>query len=74
HQPAIFVEIDDGALREQGSSAAELVAWLRANAYEPHRIERDGKMTRLRSDDALKFAAGRPYSDFLFLPPILRNE
>jgi len=33
-RPALFIELDDANLRDQGSSAADLVGWLEARGYK----------------------------------------
>lgn len=45
--PALFIELDDDNLRDQGSSAKELVEWLRGHGYRVHEAENDAP---LRSD------------------------
>lgn len=62
HKPALFVEVDDNALRQQQSSAGELVAFLAGLGYRPYRLQRSGPPVAL---------AGEPgtdgYEDVLFL-------
>ena len=40
--PALFIEVDDAALRTQRSTADELVAFLAAYGYRPYRLRRRG--------------------------------
>jgi FkbM family methyltransferase len=63
-RPALFVEIDDSALREQGSSAAELFDFLAAFGYRPHRLRFFGAPLPL--DPKQTGMSGR-YQDVLFL-------
>ena len=42
YRPALFIEIDDAALRSQQSTAQEVVAFLAANDYAPYRLRRRG--------------------------------
>ena len=61
-RPALFVELDDGALRLQGSSADELMAFLSERGYRPYRLRRFGAPL------AWTPAGGhRGYEDVLFL-------
>lgn len=39
-RPALFIELDDENLRDQGSSAKELVEWLTGRGYRVHAAER----------------------------------
>lgn len=41
-RPALFVEIDDAALRRQGGSADELMTWLRGRGYRSYNLDWDG--------------------------------
>lgn len=64
-RPTLFIEIDDGALRAQGSSATEVLCWLRERGYAPFRLHADGRTARLSGDDV---ASAPAYIDVLFLP------
>jgi FkbM family methyltransferase len=64
-RPVLFVEIDDSALRGQGSSAIELLTWLGARDYLPHRLRRRGKPVPLMPE---YFISESGYVDALFLP------
>lgn len=46
-RPALFIELDDDNLREQGASARELVEWLSGRGYRVHAAEDEAP---LRSD------------------------
>lgn len=62
-RPALFVEVDDAALRIQQSSADELVQFLAAHGYLPYRLARTGPPRRLPTQ-----GLGREhYEDVLFL-------
>lgn len=66
--PAVYMEVDDQALKDSGSSAAALVEWMHEEGYRPHAV------TGKRVSDALSMAEMRAlmgklgYADFLFLP------
>ncbi|MCB0792623.1 MAG: FkbM family methyltransferase [Flavobacteriales bacterium] len=49
--PLLFVEVDDENLRDNGSSAGELLAWLRGSGYATHDAERDVPL-----EEGLEFA------------------
>lgn len=63
--PALFIEIDDAALRSQHSTARELVAFLAAYGYEAYRLRRLGPPEPI-SPHALG-CDGYGYEDVLFL-------
>jgi len=67
HRPALFVEIDDSALRAMGSSAVDLAASLLDLGYRPHALSRSGDAIRLDIDTISKQIAERGYTDVLFL-------
>jgi FkbM family methyltransferase len=61
--PALFIEVDDAALRGQGSSAKELVNFLALRGYQAHRLRRFGRIEPIALSDL-----GRDgYEDVLFL-------
>jgi FkbM family methyltransferase len=64
--PALFVEVDDGALVQLGSSAEQLLQWLDVRGYRAHSIA-DGKVSRISTADALREVEQLGYTDFLFL-------
>jgi FkbM family methyltransferase len=64
YRPALFLEIDNNALRLQGSSADEVMAFLAKFNYRPFRLRRFGKPA---SVDYKEIAAGSGYHDLLFL-------
>jgi FkbM family methyltransferase len=66
--PALFVEVDDGALRSFGSSAHELVKYLRVRGYETHELVGDGPPRKLSFDRISANLTARGYIDVLFLP------
>jgi FkbM family methyltransferase len=66
HRPAIFVEVDDEALRQFGSSSAELIETVENFGYTTHALTRRGiKETEARQ---VKAQAGDGYLDLLLLP------
>ena len=66
--PALFVEVDDGALVQLGSSAEQLLQWLDVRGYRAHSIA-DGKVSGISTADALREVEQLGYTDFLFLKP-----
>ena len=66
-RPAIFVEVDDAALRELGSSAAELIGGLVDLGYTGHTLER-GAIGEAQPPSALIAMSIDAYVDVLFLP------
>lgn len=67
-RPALFVEIDDDALRQQGSSAAALLAILRDMGYSPSVFDADGTPKPKDTATLLEFVSRRgAYADVLFL-------
>lgn len=63
YRPALFIEIDDGALRRQNATADELVSWLDHAGYRPFRLRRFGAPQPISSE-----GLGRDrYEDVLFL-------
>lgn len=66
-RPALFIELDDGALRELGSSAAEIVDALLHRNYAPHKLAAKGAPLPLSRQAVLNDVA-RNYIDVLFLP------
>lgn len=62
--PALFIEIDDEALRQQGASAGEVLDFLAARGYRPHRLRRRGAPVGL-SRAEIENSPG--YLDVLFL-------
>jgi len=63
HRPALFVEIDDKALRKQGSSAGEVFDALAARGYRPYRLRRFAAPELM----AVPTAPRDGYEDILFL-------
>ena len=69
-RPAVYMEVDDAALADAGSSAAALLGHMRALGYSAHAVERDAVSPAL--DDAAIAAQMQRlgYADFLFLPAL----
>jgi FkbM family methyltransferase len=67
-RPALFVEVDDGALQALGSSASTLVGYLEAAGYEMHELTNDGPPRKLSHDRLFARQKGGSYIDVLFLP------
>jgi FkbM family methyltransferase len=68
-RPALFIEIDDSALRGQGTSTAELVDWLTKRDYYPYHLRRHGDPLPLSREE---LCGGSGYTDVLFLPSAYR--
>jgi hypothetical protein len=69
-RPNLFIELDDGALRENGASASTLVRDIQEHGYKFFLIDRRGR-ERLVLADALVAAASSAkhgYVDVLCLP------
>lgn len=73
--PVVLIEVIDRLLRKQGSSAEEVLAWLRARGYELFEFDGAGQLIRVRaiqkgnvvallmsSDDLQKRLAASSYS------------
>lgn len=69
-KPAIFIELDDGALRQLGSSVTEILRWLDAEGYEFAQVSKFGKTTILSKSqlDMLARDSAGTYFDILALP------
>jgi FkbM family methyltransferase len=66
-QPTLFIEIDDAALAEAGSSADEISDYLTALGYQPFAYDQTWKpITSLRDDSERRKQRG--YADYLFRP------
>lgn len=66
-RPALFVELDDTALRDFGSSAADILDALEARNYLAYRLLPKGEPRRLSRETILDNVAN-DYIDVLFLP------
>lgn len=66
-QPALYIEVDDAALKQMRSSAERVFALLSNAGYAIHRIEDDKASSPLSGGDALKCSQSSNYSDFLFV-------
>jgi FkbM family methyltransferase len=67
-RPAVFMEIDDNALRTQGTSASELVKRMDSLHYRPHALDADGAITPIDADAIIARVSGaQAYVDILFL-------
>jgi FkbM family methyltransferase len=66
-QPTLFIEIDDAALAEAGSSVEEVSDFLSALGYQPFAYDRMWRpLTSLLDDTAQRKQRG--YADYLFRP------
>lgn len=66
-RPALYVEVDDAALRRMGSSAKRILALLQGAGYMICRIESGKVSVPLCAEEALTHSQSATYSDFLFL-------
>lgn len=72
-RPALFVEIDDDALRRMGASAESLLSWLMEEGYAPHRLERSGIAPVMTVREVLDYLGKRrSYCDLLFLSVVTK--
>ncbi len=66
-RPAVFMEVDEAALRAMGSSAESVLELMVSCRYEPHRIVNGGPV-RIGRAEAARLCSSGTYVDFLFLP------
>jgi FkbM family methyltransferase len=66
-RPALFVEVDDEALRNFGSSARELIETVVARGYVPHDLSRQGLRPIADTEALLASAAAGSYTDVVFV-------
>jgi hypothetical protein len=66
--PALFIEIDDVALRRQGGSASSLIETVTSLGYCAHRLGGDGVSPVSKDALAALSGASGGYTDLLFLP------
>jgi FkbM family methyltransferase len=69
HKPTLFVEIDESALNEFGTSSNELVSLLQAEGYTMTLLEPDGTELSLTASALATRLAEKSYIDVLFLQP-----
>ena len=65
--PAIYLEVDNRALTEAGSSAAELIEWLRDVGYAAYAVEGENLSSALSMEEIFAMLRKLGYADFLFL-------
>jgi FkbM family methyltransferase len=66
-RPAVFMEVDEAALRAMGSSAESVLGLMVSCQYEPHRIVNGGPV-RVGRTEAARLCSNGTYVDLLFLP------
>jgi len=66
-RPAVFMEVDDSALRTMGSSAEAVLNFMFSCRYEAHRIGSHGAC-RVSKAEALRVCQQGTYVDLLFRP------
>ena len=64
--PAVFIEIDDAALRNMNSSAPAVFRLFEGAGYQAHRLLKGQISAPLPLDDALRLCQDGRYTDFLF--------
>ena len=67
-RPALFIEVDDRALRRFGSTAAELPQMLLATGYQMHEARAGALETPIHAARAASLMDRLGYADFVFLP------
>jgi FkbM family methyltransferase len=67
-RPALFVEVDDRALRSFGSSARALVALVESAGYDMYELAGEGSPQKLSRERFCARLKRGSYSDVLFLP------
>ena len=66
--PALFVEVDDRALRHFGSSAEALLEHMQRSGYKTHELVENGPPRELSHHRLFASLKTRSYIDVLFLP------
>lgn len=72
--PAIFIEIDDSALRAAGFSADSLIDSLRSQGYEMYGAEKSAVGVPLSNNDAMLRCKDIGYADFIFIHGNLKEN
>ena len=67
--PAVFIEIDDAALRNMNSSARAVLALFERFGYRPHRLGKGQIVSPLPADEVVYLCHNGKHSDFLFIHP-----
>lgn len=68
HRPAVYMEVDDAALSDAGSSAGALLDSMRQLGYAVHQVHRNNVSPALDAKDIAVQMRRLGYADFLFLP------
>lgn len=66
-RPAVFMEVDERALRGMGSSAESVLELMVSCRYEAHRLV-EGRVVKVSRGDFARLCTVGTYADFLFLP------
>jgi len=66
-RPAVFMEVDEAALRAMGSSAESVLELMVSCRYQPHRIVNRGPV-RVSKAESARLCSSGTYVDLLFLP------
>jgi FkbM family methyltransferase len=67
-RPALYVEVDDAALRQMGSSSEQVLTRLQDAGYTICQLEAGKGPQRLSALSAISLSKSGTYSDFLFIP------
>lgn len=65
-RPAVFMEVDEAALRAMSSSAETVLEMMVSCRYEPHRIV-NGRVVKVSNGEAARLCNKGTYVDLLFL-------
>lgn len=65
--PALFIEVDETNLANNGTSPAALLTDLQKFGYEPYRLRKSQAPERISQDEAIALVQRSQYADFLFL-------
>ena len=65
--PAVYMEVDDEALRQMGTNAEAVLERMLSLGYRIHRLEKGRRWTAIEVREALVLCRGGRYHDFLFL-------
>ena len=66
--PAVYMEVDDRALLESNSSAAELIGWMQDRGYVAYAVKGEHLSAALSLEEIFIILRKLGYADFLFLP------
>jgi FkbM family methyltransferase len=67
YKPALWIEVDDLALREMGSNAVSVYGILASAGYHAYRLSRDATPHQITGGEITALCSNGNYADFLFL-------